>query len=78
VLLPTCATTHERPAIDLRRTGGYIVADRRGRFVGKVAFPMYRTAPDVPDALAVKAGLFPRDAGSSRRTRSSRSMARAA
>jgi hypothetical protein len=60
VLLPSCATTHERPAIDLRRTGGYIVADRRGRVVGKVACPMYRTAWDVPDALAVKAGLFPR------------------
>jgi hypothetical protein len=50
VLLPTCATTHERPAIDLRRTGGYIVADRRGRVQGKVACPMYRTAWDVPDA----------------------------
>jgi len=47
-------------AIDLRRTAGYIVADRQGRVVGKVECPMYGTAPDVPDALSVKAGLFSR------------------
>jgi hypothetical protein len=40
-------------AIDLRRTAGYIVADRQGRLVGKVECPMYGTAPDVPDALSV-------------------------
>lgn len=47
-------------AIDLRRTRGYVVADRQGRVVGKVECPMYGTAPDVPDALSVKAGLFSR------------------
>src|SRR6476619_4334895 len=47
-------------AIDLRRTAGYIVADRRGRIVGKVECPMYGTAPDVPDALSVRSGLFSR------------------
>ena len=47
-------------AIDLRRTTGYIVADRQGRVVGKVECPMYGTAPDVPDALSVKSGLFSR------------------
>jgi hypothetical protein len=47
-------------AIDLRRTTGYIVADRQGRLVGKVECPMYGTAPDVPDALSVKSGLFSR------------------
>ncbi|HEY2544094.1 MAG TPA: hypothetical protein VGH92_13720 [Gaiellaceae bacterium] len=47
-------------AIDLRRTAGYIVSDRHGRLVGKVECPMYGTAPDVPDALSVKAGLFSR------------------
>ena len=47
-------------AIDLRRTAGYIVADRRGRIVGKVECPMYGTAPDVPDALSVRSGLFQR------------------
>jgi hypothetical protein len=47
-------------AIDLRRTKGYVVADRQGRVVGKVECPMYGTAPDVPDALSVKSGLFSR------------------
>ena len=47
-------------AIDLRHTAGYIVADRQGRLVGKVECPMYGTAPDVPDALSVKSGLFSR------------------
>ena len=46
--------------MDLRRTAGFTVSDRRGRVVGKVECPMYGTAPDVPDALSVKAGLFSR------------------
>jgi len=47
-------------ALDLRRTAGYIVADSRGRLVGKVECPMYGTAPDVPDALSVRAGFLSR------------------
>ena len=47
-------------AIDLRRTAGYIVADKKGRIIGKVECPMYGTAPDVPDALSVRSGLFSR------------------
>ena len=47
-------------AVDLRRTTGYIVADRRGRVIGRVECPMYGTAPDVPDALSVKAGFLKR------------------
>jgi hypothetical protein len=47
-------------AIDLRLTAGYIVADRQGRVVGKVECPMSGTAPDVPDALSVRSGLFAR------------------
>jgi hypothetical protein len=47
-------------AVDLRRTTGFIVADRRGRVIGRVECPMYGTTPDVPDALSVKAGLFRR------------------
>ncbi len=47
-------------ALDLRRTAGFIVADKRGRFVGKVEGPMYGTAPDVPDALSVRAGFLSR------------------
>lgn len=47
-------------AFDLRQTSGYLVADRRGRVVGRVECPMYGTAPDVPDALSVRAGFLSR------------------
>ena len=47
-------------AYDLRRTTGYIVADRRGRLVGKVECPMYGSRPDEPDALSVRSGFFAR------------------
>ena len=47
-------------AFDLRRTAGYLVADRRGRVVGRVECPMYGKAPDVPDALAVRGGFLSR------------------
>ena len=47
-------------AYDLRRTTGYLVADSRGRVVGKVECPMYGTAPDVPDAVSVRTGFFAR------------------
>jgi len=47
-------------AIDLRRTAVFVVADRRGRVVGKVECPMYGTAPNIPDALSVKSGMFSR------------------
>ncbi len=46
--------------VDLARTSGFIVADRRGRVVGRVECPMYGTAPDAPDALAVRTGIFSR------------------
>ena len=47
-------------AYDLRGTKGFLVADRRGRVVGRVECPMYGTAPDTPDALSVRSGLFAR------------------
>jgi hypothetical protein len=47
-------------AYDLRGTKGFLVADRRGRVVGRVECPMYGTAPDTPDALAVRSGWFAR------------------
>ena len=47
-------------ASELRSTAGYLVADRRGRVVGKVECPMYGTAPDVPDALSVRSGFLSR------------------
>ena len=47
-------------AIDLRRTAGYIVADRRRRVVGKVECPMYGSSPETPDALSVRSGFLAR------------------
>jgi hypothetical protein len=47
-------------AYDLRGTRGYLVADARGRLVGRVECPMYGSRPDEPDALAVRTGFFAR------------------
>ena len=47
-------------AVDLMTTTGYLVADARGKVVGRVEAPMYGTSPDVPDALAVRAGFLRR------------------
>ena len=46
--------------LNLVDTAGFLVADNRGRVVGKVECPMYGMLPDVPDALSVRAGLFSR------------------
>jgi hypothetical protein len=48
------------PELELRKTIGYLVADVRGRIVGRVESPMYGTARDVPDALAVRSGFLAR------------------
>ena len=47
-------------AVDLATTSGFLVADRRGRIVGRVECPMYGTGPDQPDALAVRTGILAR------------------
>ena len=47
-------------ALDLRGTAGYLVADARGRIVGKVECPMYGTSPETPDALSVRSGFLAR------------------
>jgi hypothetical protein len=47
-------------AVDLTRTTGYLVADKRGKIVGRVECPMYGTAPDIPDALSVRSGFLSR------------------
>ena len=48
------------PASALLQTSGYLVADARGRLVGRVECPMFGTEPDLPDALAVRRGFFAR------------------
>jgi hypothetical protein len=45
-------------AFDLRSVKGFLVADARGRVVGRVEAPMYGTQPDVPDAIAVRSGFL--------------------
>jgi hypothetical protein len=47
-------------AYDLNSTKGFLVADARGRVVGRVECPMYGTAPDTPDALSVRFGFLSR------------------
>jgi hypothetical protein len=47
-------------AFDLRTTAGFLVADAKGRVVGRVERPMYGTSPETPDALSVRSGLFAR------------------
>src|SRR2546430_15028991 len=47
-------------ALDLRHTAGYLVADARGRIVGRVECPMYGTSPEEPDALSVRSGFLAR------------------
>jgi len=46
--------------VNLDRTIGFLVADARGRIVGKVEAPMYGRVEDVPDALAVRSGFLSR------------------
>jgi hypothetical protein len=47
-------------AFDLRKTIGYLVADARGKAVGRVECAMYGTTRDVPDALSVRSGFLSR------------------
>jgi hypothetical protein len=46
--------------MNLVDTAGFLVADNRGRVVGKVECPMYGSLPDVPDALSVRSGFLSR------------------
>ena len=46
--------------MNLDRTIGFLVADARGRIVGKVECPMYGRVEDVPEALAVRSGFLSR------------------
>ena len=54
------AIVNDAVLLDLRKTMGYVVADARGRIVGRVECPMYGKARDVPDALSVRSGFLSR------------------
>ncbi|HEX2495888.1 MAG TPA: hypothetical protein VHK46_03545 [Gaiellaceae bacterium] len=45
---------------DLRQTTGYLVADAKGKVVGRVECPMYGTTRETPDALSVRSGFLVR------------------
>jgi hypothetical protein len=45
---------------DLRHTIGYLVADVKGRVVGRVECAMYGSERDRPDALSVRSGFLSR------------------
>jgi hypothetical protein len=45
---------------EIAGTSGFLVADARGRLVGRVEGPMYGASRDAPDALAVRSGFFSR------------------
>lgn len=47
-------------AFDLNRTAGFLVADARGRVVGKVECAMYGASGETPDALSVRSGFLSR------------------
>ena len=42
----------------LEQTVGFLVADARGRMVGRVECALFGSRPDEPDALAVKSGFL--------------------
>ena len=44
--------------LDLRSVKGFLVADVRGRVIGRVESPMYGSQPDVPDALAAVEEIY--------------------
>jgi len=47
-------------AVDLRATAGFLVADAKGRVVGRVECAMYGSSAETPDALSVRSGFLSR------------------
>lgn len=45
---------------DLDETAGFLVADARGRILGKVEGPIYGVSPEIPDALSVRVSMLRR------------------
>jgi hypothetical protein len=51
---------NDAAALDLRTTIGYLVADAKGKVVGRVECAMYGRTRDIPDALSVRSGFLAR------------------
>jgi len=47
-------------SLDLHNVSGFLVADVRGRVVGRVEGAMHGTSQETPDALSVRFGLLSR------------------
>lgn len=45
-------------ALDLGKTVGFLVLDRRGRVIGRVESAMFGESQHTPDALAVRFSIF--------------------
>jgi hypothetical protein len=46
-----------RPVPSLDGTAGFLVADARGRVVGRVEGALYGVSPEIPEALSVRVSL---------------------
>jgi len=44
--------------VDLNGTRGFIVADARGRVVGRVKGPVYHASREIPEALSIRFSLL--------------------
>jgi hypothetical protein len=49
-----------RPLPSLDGTAGFLVADARGRVVGRVEGALYGASPEIPEALFVRVSLLRR------------------
>jgi len=49
-----------KPLPSLDGTSGFLVADARGRVVGRVEGPLYDASPEIPNALCVRSSLLRR------------------
>jgi hypothetical protein len=49
-----------RPVPSLDGTAGFLVADARGRVVGRVEGASYGASPEIPEALSVRVSLLRR------------------
>jgi hypothetical protein len=55
---PACVEMNGGVRLDLSRTAGFLVADARGRVVGRVEGPMDGGSPKTPDALSVRFSIL--------------------
>jgi hypothetical protein len=54
---PPTLSPHDEQ-LDLGKTVGFLVSDRRGRVIGRVETAMYGESQHEPDALAVRFSIF--------------------